>query len=127
MTGAIDGGSELGAGLRDLPELREAEDLESAGVGEDRAIPAHEAMKPAELLHEVVSRPEEEMVRIGENDLGAGRAEVVRPQRLHRRVRADRHEDWRFDDSVGGRESAGARRAVGGEKLELHRISVASP
>ena len=125
--GAIDGGAELGAGLRDLPELGEAEDLKSARVGEDRAVPAHEAVQPAELLHDVVARPEKEMIGVGEDDLGAGLAEIVRPQRLHRRVRADRHEDRRVDDAVGGREPAGARGTVGSEKLELHRISVASP
>src|SRR4029450_12652857 len=72
--GAAAGGAALGAGLRDLPELREAENLESAGVAEDRPVPTHEAMKPAELLHEVVTRPGKELVRVGEDDLGAGRA-----------------------------------------------------
>jgi len=124
---AVDRRAELDAGLGDLSELREAEHLEPAGVGQDRAVPAHEAMQPAELADEVVSGPEKQMVRVGEHDLGAGRAEVVGPERLHGGVRADRHEDRRLDDAVRGRQAPGAGGAVGGEQLELHRITVASP
>jgi hypothetical protein len=113
--------------LGDLAKLREAEYLKSAGIGQDGSVPSHEAMQATELANERVSGSEKQVVRVGEHDLGAGRAEIVRPERLHRRVRADRHEDRRLDHAVGGRQSAGAGRAVGREQLELHWINVASP
>jgi hypothetical protein len=127
MRRAVDGRTELDAGLGDLSELREAEHLEAAGVGEDRPVPAHEAMQSAELTHEAVPRPQKQVIGVGEHDLGAGGAEVVGPERLHRGVRADGHEDRRLDHPVGSRQTARARGAVGRSQLELHRIKVASP
>ena len=124
---AVDRRAELDARLADLSELGEAPHLESAGVGQDGAVPAHETMEAAELTDEVVAGPEKQVIRVGEHDLGAGRAEVVRPQRLHGGVRADRHEDRRVDDAVRRGQPAGAGGAIGGDQLELHRINVASP
>jgi hypothetical protein len=123
----VDRRPELDASLGDLAKLREAEHLKSTGIGQDGSGPSHEAMQATELANEGVAGSEKQVVRVGEHDLGAGRAEIVRPQRLHRRVRADRHEDRRLDHAVGGRQSAGAGRAVGREQLELHWINVASP
>jgi hypothetical protein len=83
MRRAVDGRTELDAGLGDFSELREAEHLEAAGVGEDRPVPAHEAMQSAELAHQAVPRPEKQVIGVGEHDLGAGGAEVIGPERLH--------------------------------------------
>src|SRR5262245_17746913 len=124
---AVDGRAELDARVGDLPELGEAPDLKAPGVGQDRAVPAHEAVQSAELAHDVVPRPEEQVIGVGEDDLRARRGEVVRAQCLHGRVRADRHEDRRLDDAVRRGEPAGARGPVRGGELELHRIRVASP
>src|SRR5256885_6782833 len=48
--------------------LREAPDLEAAGVREERAVPAHEAVEPAERPDQLVSRTEEQVVRVREQD-----------------------------------------------------------
>src|SRR4029450_9002688 len=127
MGRAVDGRAELDAGFGDLSELRETEHLKSAGVGQDRAVPAHEAVESAELANQIVSGPEKQMVRVGEHDLGAGGGELVGPERLHGGVTADRHEERRLDAAVRGRQAPGAGGAVGREQLELHRINVASP
>ena len=52
-----------------LPEVREAEDLEAAGIGQDRPVPAHEPMQPAEPGDPLVAGPQREVVGVGEDDL----------------------------------------------------------
>ena len=42
----------------DLADLGEAEDLEAAGVGEDRPVPAHEAVQAAQLGDQLVAGPQ---------------------------------------------------------------------
>src|SRR6266480_4395558 len=114
--------------LADPAELRQAPDLEPAGVGEERAVPRHEPVEAAELADELVAGPEQEVEGVAEHDLRARRTEVVRREALHGAARADGHEHRRLDRAVAGRETAGAGGAVGGDQLEGgHRISVASP
>ena len=49
-------------------------------------------MEPAELLDELLSRAEVQVVRVREDDVGTERAHLVRVQALHGALRADRHE-----------------------------------
>ena len=46
---------------------RQAEDLEPAGVGQDRTVPAHERVQPAERRHHVLARPERQVVGVGQH------------------------------------------------------------
>ena len=89
--------------------------------------PGRRSRGGVELADDVVSGPEEQVIRVGEHDLGARRTKVVRRQRLHRGVRADRHEDRRLHDAVRRGQPSGARGSIGGGQLERHRINVASP
>ncbi len=47
---AVDVRAKDGGVVGDLARGREAIDLKAAAVGEDRAVPAHEAMEPAHVL-----------------------------------------------------------------------------
>ncbi len=51
--------------------VAEREDLETARVGEDRPVPAHEPVQPAELRDQCVAGAEVQVVGIAEQDLGA--------------------------------------------------------
>ena len=97
------------------PQVAQRDDLEAARVGQDRAVPVHEPMQPAEPRDPVVAGPQVQVVRVGEDDRGARVADVVGRQRLDRRVRPDRHELGRLDDAVGQRQAPGPGpgRAVG--------------
>ncbi len=124
MRVAIQMRAEQHALFGDLAQIAQAEDLEAAGVGEDGARPGHEAVQAAELADQFVAGAQEEMVGVGEDDLGV---EIVRCQvALHdafdRGLRADRHEDGRFDDAVRGVNEAGARAGGGadGFEFEMH-------
>jgi hypothetical protein len=102
--------------------------LKATGVGEDRLVPAHEAVQPAVLADHLDSRPQPEVERIAEDDLRAERGELGGRHGLHRAVGAHRHESRRVDAAVRQLEHAAARLAIGAQDLELHRsMSIASP
>ena len=63
---------ELNAGLADLADAGEREDLKPAGVGQNGPVPAHEAMDAAEALQLVGAGPKHEVIGVVEDDLGAG-------------------------------------------------------
>src|SRR5581483_8278157 len=109
--------------------VAEGEDLEAAGVREDRPVPAHERVEAAELGDQLLAGPEMEVVRVAEDDLGADPAQLVGVDRLHRRLRPDRHERRRPHLAVHRAEDAGAREPVPGSDLEdlAHGRSVDTP
>ena len=110
--------AEDGGVVGDLARRGEAVDLEAAAVGEDRAVPAHEAVQAAHLGDEVVAGPQGEVIGVAEDHAGAGRFELVGRQPLDGRLGADGHEDRRFDDAVRRVQPAAAGGAVGGQDLE---------
>ena len=98
--------------------VAQREDLEAAGVGEDRRVPAHEPVQPAEVADQLVARPEVQVVGVAEQDLRAEVAHLVRVQRLHGPLRPDGHEDGRLDLPVRRPQHPGPRRPVGRLHLE---------
>ena len=70
------GASEGHAVVVDLAEVGQAEDLEAAGVGQDRPVPAHEPVQPTQTGDALVAGSQGEVVGVGQDDLDAGRAEV---------------------------------------------------
>ena len=70
-------GGEGDALLRYLTQAGQRKDLKSAAVGEDGAIPVHKPVQSAQLPHHPVSRPQVEVVGVGQLDLTAQRLQVV--------------------------------------------------
>ena len=103
---AVDVRVEAAAVLGHLPHPREREDLEPAGVGEYRAVPAHEAVQPAGGGDDLRPGAEEQVVRVAQDDLRAELDEVARPERLDGAEGSDVHEDRRLDDAVRGGQTA---------------------
>ena len=101
-------------------QVAERDDLEAARVGEDRPVPAHEAVEAAEPRDPLVARTQVEVVGVGQDDRRAGVLEVVGVEGLDGGVRADRHEGRRLHDPVGQLQAPEARagRAVGGRRDE---------
>ena len=118
---AVEVAPERDAVIVDDPQVTERDDLEPARVGQDRAVPVHEPMQPAEPGDPLVPRAQVQVVGVGQDDRGArsSRRSSGR-QRLDRGVRADRHELRGLDDAVGQRQSPGPcpRRAVGRRRDE---------
>ena len=107
--------------------VAKGEDLESAGVREDRPAPAHEAVEPSQRLDRLVARPEVQVVGVREDDRRTEIGELVRVDALDGALRADGHEHGCFHLSVRGREHAGARRSLLCHDPEHQRTSIASP
>ena len=110
---------ELDALLVDRAKLGQRENLESARIGEDWSIPAHELVKPAHLAYDLVAGAKVEMVGVAKDHRGAHSHEVVGVQRLYSGESSDRHERRRIDGTVRRRKNAGARGAGAALDLEI--------
>ena len=88
-------------------------ELESAAIGQDRPVPAHEAVQPAERRDRLLARPQRKMIRVAQNHLRPGRAELFDLQPLDARLRAHRHERRHLHGAMRRREDGPARMGIG--------------
>src|SRR5262244_1604821 len=93
--------AELHALFPNLPQIAEAEDLEPAAVGQNRAIPRDELAQPAEIEDGFVAGPAKKMVGVSENDPRVEAFEHLLRDGLDRAGGPDRHEDGRLNFAVG--------------------------
>src|SRR5204863_5886833 len=92
----------------DFANFGEAEDLEAAAVSEDGAGAIDELMQTARGLDDLQAGPDEQMVGVAQNDLGAHLAQLAWIKRFDAALRADRHKDRRIDDAAPRHETAKA-------------------
>src|SRR2546423_568567 len=90
----------MDAFLRDLAQFRQRKNLVAAAVGQDRSVPIHEAMQAADRPDHLEPWPDEQMIRISENDLRFEFPQLARTHRLHAALGADGHERRRLDYTV---------------------------
>ena len=125
---AVERRGELHAFLGDLAQRAEAEDLEAARVGEDRPVPAHEAVQAAVPCDDFEPRAQPQMKSVAEHDLRPSGTQFLGRHGLHRAIGADGHERRGVDASMRELEHAAARAVSAMRDAELHRsISMASP
>src|SRR5688500_1611410 len=70
-------------------------------------------MQPAQLPNDLLARPKVQVIGVGEDHLHLRLAQLAGIERLHRRLRPNRHEGWRLDWAMGCDENAGAGGAGG--------------
>ncbi len=109
----VDVAAKLHAVFGDGTQRFEREDLKSAGVCEDRAVPSHKIVQPAQLTDEFVGWAEVEMVRIGENHRRTHVFQLHGIERFDRCLCSHGHEHRRFDRTVWCGERAGSSLALG--------------
>jgi hypothetical protein len=109
MPRAVQVRAKVHALLAHAVQLVHAHHLEAAAVGEDRVLPAHEAVQAAHAADGVDAGPEHQVVGVAEQDVAARGREVVGAQRLDRAGRPDGHERGREHVPVGRAETPGAR------------------
>jgi len=97
---AVQVGAEADALLADRTEGREAPDLVAARVGQNGPVPRHEAVESTKVAHDIITWAQVEVIRVREDDTGAGRLEVVGIEGLHRSKGSDGHEHGRVDRAV---------------------------
>lgn len=120
MPRAIQVRAECDALVRHVLEVAQAEDLEAARVGQNRAGPRHESMKAAHSPNQLMPGPQIEMVGVGEQNLNVETFEVLLGLAFDGRGRADGHERRRLDDAMRGRKASQARTGrIGCENLEM--------
>lgn len=102
----IDVTCELYAVFADAVQGAQRKDLVSAAVGEDGAVPCHEAVEAAEAADCFGAGAEHEVVSVGEDHFGSGVAEVLWGEAFYGAARAYGHEGRRLDVAVGCGERA---------------------
>ena len=84
--------------LRDLPQLRQRKNLESAAVGQNRFFPGHELVQAAQVADQLITGTHVQMIGVGQLDLTADCLQILRRERaLDGRLRADIHKHRRLD------------------------------
>ena len=106
MARAVQMALEFHALFGNVAQLLETPDLESAAVGEHRAVPAHELLHTAHLGHKFRARAQVQVVRVREDNLRLHFAQVPRRKSLHACKSPHRHKNWRFHHAMGGVEPA---------------------
>jgi hypothetical protein len=111
---------EYDALFADLANSGKAENLEPAGIGQDSARPGHEAVQSAEPLDQLVTRAEEEMVGVAEQDFHVQIfGQVPLRESLDGGLRADGHEYGGLDVAVRRVQHPGAGAGDGTLGLNL--------
>ena len=126
MFAAVDVRLEDDCVFSNLAQMLKAEALESAAVGENRPVPGHEAVQPAQAFDYLDSGSQVEMVGIGEDYLRADGLEVGRVERLHGPQGSHRHERGRRHVAVRRmkRSAAGATISrIQGENWHLQSLA----
>ena len=103
----------------DLAQFTQAENLEAAGIGENRPRPCHETMQSTEIADGLDSRAQIKMVGIAQQDLNAKIFEEVLGHAFDRGERANRHKYRGFDFAMGRNQSSGTGGAGAGFNLKL--------
>ena len=85
------------------------EDLEAAGVGDDRPVPAHELVQAAEAGDELVAGVEEQVEGVAQHHVVAQGGDLAGLEALDRGLGGERDEGGRADVAVGGAQDAGPR------------------
>ena len=106
MLGAIEMRAKCDAFVRDFAQLAEAENLEAAGIGENRARPGHEFVQPAHRANQFVARTKIKMIGIREKYLHAEIFEILLRLPFHRGRCSHGHERRRVNHAVRRRQAA---------------------
>ena len=113
MGAIVVGSNETHALVGELDGVGMGEDLEAAGIREDRAVPVHEGMQAAELGDGVRTGAHGQVVGVGEHDLGAQVLDRLGGDALDVGLGAHGHEDGGLDIAVRRMQDARARVRLG--------------
>ncbi len=118
VDGAVEMRAKSDAALVEFSQLRQRHHLEAAGIGEDGPGPAGEFVQPAELGHALRARPQHQVIRVTQDDVGAERMNLVGIHGLDGAAGAHRHEGRRAHHPTRHGNFTTPRLAVGGQEPE---------
>jgi len=87
-------------------QVGQADDLEAARVGQERAVPGHESVKPTGSPDQFHAGTEAQVVGVRQQDTCTGAREFIRYESLHGCLRSHGHEDGSLNGSVRDHERA---------------------
>lgn len=122
MRRAVEVAAEPHALVVEATQLAQAHDLVATAVGEERLAPRRESMKPTQFLHQLFAGTKHQVIRVGEDDLGAQILEVLVRHRLHGAGGSDGHEHGRVDLAVGSAKDPGSRPARSCDDVEREHV-----
>jgi len=105
--------------VRDFSKFGKTENLEAAGVRENRAIPGHEFVKAAHAADEFVAGAQIQVISVAENDFGAELFKRFVAQAFDRGLRTNRHEERCFDSAVRRSQATPPRVLIRFDDFEL--------
>ena len=91
-----------------LARIRQRKDLVAARIGEDGRRPAHKAVQPTHLSHQLVARAQVQVVGVSQHQAGANLFELLGGNGFDRGLGTYRGEGRGEDRTVGGVEDASA-------------------
>ncbi len=119
VRGAIEMRAKGDAFLGDFAQIVQAEHLEAAGIGEDRARPCHETVQASELADGLDSRTQIEVISVAEKNLNPEFLENILRHGFDGSYRAHGHEHGGLDGAVRRAEAADSGLLAGGLDVEL--------
>ena len=114
----VDIAGEFGIVLAQRAAAGQREYLVAAGIGQHRSRPIHEAVDAAEFLEDLEARPQQQMVGVRQQHLGAALEQIFAALRAHGRMRSHRHESGRQHLVVPCGEARGAGARIRGRGFE---------
>jgi hypothetical protein len=103
--------------------MAKGEDLKTTGVGQDRPLPTHHLVESSQFANRVGSRPDGEMVCVGEDHLGANRTQLIRGHPFYGALGSDRHESGSLDLASRCRQGGGSRTSLR-SRFQLERKTI---
>ena len=107
----------------------EGEDLVAARIGEDVTAPVGHAVDATERFDDISPGSHHEVVRVGQDDLGAECFDVARIEMHDRPAGADRHETWGRELATSRGHHAAAGLPISGrlDETRTHRPDATGP
>src|SRR5262249_27606656 len=102
MVGTIEMRLKANPLLRQFAHCSQAEDLVAPAVRQNRPVPAHEAMQPAQLANQLRARTEIEMIGITKENLATHFFQISGQHRLDRPLSPHRHKSGGLHDAMRG-------------------------
>ena len=108
-----------------IPQRAQAEYLVTTTVGQYRTVPCHKPMQSSQLTDRLLSRPQEEVIRIAQENLDAQVVQLIGRHRLDCGLRAHGHENRSLYKSVRRMQTAAARTRfrIFSEEFEFHSLN----
>ena len=108
--------------LRHLAQISEAHHLKPAAIGQNRLVPIHKLVQPAQVGNPLGCRAQHQMISIAQQNIRTCRGHTLGQHRLDGCRRAHRHKRGRADVASRGGNYTSAGFPVGGLQIKCNTL-----